>query len=179
MRRDDLADIPFPPLPDQWAAYGLAEMAEWGLDEGEIAYARRLAERFGFLVRTEAQRQDSDLGTLVRGPRLRAAALGTWVEALAALWRLAATDERMVDLKPKIEERLNCAAGILAARQVSAESAADYPRPELVSGAWLRGGETRMDDQQHAFSGLLYTLDAMRARIQREPDLPPLIEALP
>ncbi len=179
MLRDDLEDIPFPPLPDQWAAYGLAEMAEWGLDEGEIAYARRLAERFGFLVRTEAQRQDSDLGTLVRGPRVRAAALGTWVEALAALWRLAATDERLADLKPKIEERLRCAAGILAARQVSPEAAAGYAQPDMVSGAWLRGGETRMDDQQHAFSGLLYALDALRARVQREPDLPSPIEALP
>ena len=179
MRRDDLEDIPFPPLPDQWAAYGLAEMAEWGLDEGEIAYAGRLAERFGFLVRTEAQRQDSGLGTIVRGPRVRAAALGTWVEALAALWRLAATDERMADLRPKIEERLSCAAGILAARQVSPEEAVVYPQPGLVSGAWLRGGETRMDDQQHAFSGLLYALDALQGRVQREPDLRQLIKAQP
>jgi hypothetical protein len=85
----------------------------------------------------------------------------------------------MADLKPKIEERLSCAAGILAARQVSPEEAAGYPQPDLVSGAWLRGGETRMDDQQHAFSGLLYALDALQGRVQREPDLRQLIKAQP
>jgi hypothetical protein len=29
-----------------------------------------------------------------------------------------------------------------------------------------------MDDQQHAFSGLLYTVDALDDRLHREPDAP-------
>jgi hypothetical protein len=173
MLRDEVEDIPFPPWADQWAAYGLSEMAEWGLDEHHIDYARRLAQRFGFLVRTEAQRQDGPLGTLVRGRQTRAAGLGTWVEGLSALWRLSSTDDRLAELEPKIKERLTCAAGILAARQVDEEMANSYGRPSLAEGAWLRGGSTRMDDQQHAFSGLLYTLDALAGRVGREPEMDP------
>ncbi len=169
LRRDEVEDIDFPPWADQWAAYGLAEMSEWGLSDAQIGYARRLAARFGLLVRTEAQREDGWLGTLVRGRKSRAAGTGTWVEALAALWRLASTDDRMADLRPKIRERLTCAAGILAARQITEEEAAAYPQPDLVRGAWFRSGETRMDDQQHAFSGLLYTVDALDGRVRREP----------
>ena len=171
-RRDDLEDVAFPPLADQWAAYGLAEMAGWGLSDEQIAYARRLAERFGFLVRTEAQREHGPFGAFVRGGEARAAGAGTWVEGLAALWRLSASDPRLADLEPKIKERLTCGAGILAARQIDDEAAASYPEPQLVRGAWLSKGETRMDDQQHSFSGLIYTIDAMLGRIRREPDAP-------
>ncbi len=170
--RDDVEDVSFPPLADQWAAYGMAEMSGWGLSDAQIAYARRLAERFGFLVRIEAQRQHPSaegLGTLVRGHETRAAGMGTWVEALAALWRVSATDPRLADLAPKLLQRAKCAAGILAERQVSAAEAARHPRPDLMRGAWFQGGETRMDDQQHAFSGLLYTLDALHGRAQRGP----------
>ncbi len=169
-KRDDVEEIDFPPLADQWAAYGLAEMSSWGLTDGEIDYARSLAERFGFLVRVESQRQGSFIGRIVRGREARGAGAGTWVEALAALWRLSATDSRLADMRPKIEERLRCIGGIMAERQVSAEEAAGYPRPDLVRGAWVRGGDTRMDDQQHTISGLLYTLDALNGRTQREPD---------
>ncbi len=170
--RDDVEDVSFPPLADQWAAYGMAEMSAWGLSDSQVAYARRLAERFGFLVRIEAQRQHGWLGTLVRGRESRAAGMGTWVEALAALWRVSVTDPRLADLTPKIRERAQCAAGILAARQVSATEAARQPRPELMRGAWFRDGETRMDDEQHAFSGLLYTFDALNGRARRGPDGP-------
>jgi len=170
--RDDVEDVSFPPLADQWAAYGMAEMSGWGLSDSQIAYARRLAERFGFLVRIEAQRQHGRLGTLVRGRQSRAAGMGTWVEALAALWRVSVADFRLADLTPRIRERAQCAAGILAERQVSAEEAARHPRPDLMRGAWFRGGETRMDDEQHALSGLLYTLDALNGRAQRGPDGP-------
>ncbi len=173
-RRDDVEGIGFPPWADQWAAYGLAEMADDGLSDAQIAYARGLAGRFGLLVRTEAQRQAGSLGTFVRGGQARAAGAGTWVEGLAALWRLASSDARMADLRPKIEERLACAAGILAGRQVDEAEAAAYPQPGLALGAWFRDGETRMDDQQHAFSGLLYTLDALSGRTERAPDAPTL-----
>ena len=171
-RRDEVEDVSFPPLADQWTAYGLAEMVEWGLDDHHVDYARRLAGRFGLLIRVESQRQGGPMGSLLRRWEVRASAAGTWVEAMAALWRLASVDERLADLRPKIKERLICAGGILAEQQVSSDDAAGYAQPDLVEGAWFVGGETRMDDQQHALSGLLYTVDALDDRPQREPDAP-------
>jgi len=172
--RDDEAGITFQPLPDQWLAYGLAEMAPWGLDDVHIEHARALAGRFGLLVRTEAQREHGSLGRLVRGPEARASGLGTWTEALSSLWRLASTDDRFSSLEDKVKDRLVCSAGILAARQVDASAAAKSPRPGLMQGAWFGRGETRMDDQQHALTGLLYTLDALDGDTDRSPLAPVL-----
>jgi hypothetical protein len=173
-QRDEQDDVSFPPLTDQWLAYGLAEMAHWGLTDDQLAYARSLAGRFGVFVRSEAQRQDGKLGRLVRGRESRGAGLGTWVEALGSLWRLSSTDERLADLKPKLKERLVCSAGILAARQADKETADKSQAPAMVEGAWFAQGETRMDDQQHSLSGLLYTLDALEGNAQRAPATPVL-----
>ena len=41
-----------------------------------------------------------------------------------------------------------------------------------MRGAWLSSGLTRMDDQQHALSGLLYASDAIEGRTNRSPDTP-------
>ena len=172
-RRDDVENVDFPPLPDQWAAYGIAEMIEWGLTDQQADYARRLAGRFGLLVRSEAQRQGSWYGNAARGNTFgRASGVGTWTEALSSLWRASQYDPRLADLSEPIAERLHCVAGILAERQYEPDEAADYPRPELVEGAWFRANETRMDDQQHAFSGILYTLDMLDDNPVREPQLP-------
>jgi hypothetical protein len=92
------------------------------------------------------------------------------VEGLASLWRLASADERLSDLRPKIVKRLRCSSGILAERQVSAGESDRYDAPERARGAWFRDGRTRMDDQQHALSGLIYALDAIEGRTEREPD---------
>jgi hypothetical protein len=89
---------------------------------------------------------------------------------MAGLWRVAARDERLSDIKDQAEERLHCVAGILTDRQTTPEEAAQYPRPELVEGAWFRNEETRMDDMQHAFSGIIYALDALAEHTQREPE---------
>lgn len=171
-KRDDYEDVKFPPLADQWAAYSLAEMADWGLTDDEIDYARSLARRFGLLVRTEAQREGSWYGNLFRGEQARASGVGTWAEALASLWRVSVHDDRLEDMRPAIRERLICVAGILAGRQYTPEEAASYPKPDLVADAWFHEGETRMDDQQHAFSGILYGLDALENNPIREPTLP-------
>ncbi|HEY5625985.1 MAG TPA: hypothetical protein VIT93_05815 [Dehalococcoidia bacterium] len=168
--RDDVEDVDFPPLADQWAAYGLAEMVEWGLTDQQIDYARDLAGRFGLLVRTASQREGSWYGGLLRGEDARGSGVGTWAEGLAGLWRVAAHDDRLADIKDKTEERLHCIAGILADRQFDAEEAADYGTPGLVEGAWFHEGETRMDDQQHAFSGITYALDALAEHRMREPE---------
>ena len=181
-RRDEVEDVRFRPLPDHWAAYTMAEMVEWGLSDAEIEYARRLAGRFGFLIRAESQREHGLFGgpgSLIR-VHVRAAAFGTWIEAMGALWRIAAHDPRMADLKPAIEERLEVGASLLAKRQSDAAEALAYPRPGLVEGAWVTRGETRMDDQQHALSGLLFAADALEGRTLRSPKTPLTIpDALP
>lgn len=171
-RRDEELDVEFPPLPDQWTAYGLAELADTGLSRTQADYAQRLAERWGFFTRVESQRQGGWMGRLVRGQEARASGMGTWVEGLAALWRVSAKDERLSDLRGQIRERALCASGILAERQTDELEAGTYARPEMARGGWFRAGETRMDDQQHAFSGLLYTLDTLEGRVQRTPEQP-------
>jgi hypothetical protein len=171
-KRDEVQDVPFPPLPDQWLAYGFAEMSTWDLTDSQIDKASALAGRFGLLVRTEAQRQGSWYGRLTHGREARAAGLGTWVEGLGSLWRLAETDPRLADSASDIRDRLVCSAGLLAARQADEDVASESPQPGLVEGAWFARGETRMDDQQHALSGLLYTLRAMQGNPQRVTDTP-------
>jgi hypothetical protein len=162
--RDDVEDVPFPPLNDHWAAYGMAEMAEWGLADHHIDYAKRLAGRFSLFIRFEAQKTDEGLNLLMRGDSRRSAALGTWVEGMAALWRLAESDERMAEMAGDIREQSTCGADLLARRQV------DESQPPLEAGAWFIHDVTRMDDQQHAISGLIYTADALDGRVRREPD---------
>lgn len=171
--RDRVEHQDFPPWADQWAAYGLAEMAAWpgqqgpALNEGNIRYARSLAERFGFLVRVESQRRDTWWSDLLHGQQARGAGMGTWVEALASLWRLAAIEPRMRDMQTKIGERAACSAGILANRQYTEAKAQQYADPALVSGAWFRSGWTRMDDQQHSMSGILRTREILETRGSR------------
>lgn len=153
--RDDVEDQKFPPWADQWAAYGLGEMATWPPEDHHLAYARRLAERFGLLIRVESQRRDTWWSEFVHGRQARAAGMGTWVEGLTSLHALAVADPRLADLEPKIRERIACGAGMLTDRQFSGAEAARYDAPARVEGAWFTGGITRMDDQQHALSGLL------------------------
>lgn len=162
--RDDEEGVEFPPLNDHWASYGLAEMVEWGLADHHTDYARRLAARFGLFIRFEAQKTDEGVNLAVRGDSRRSSALGTWVEGMAALWRLSRSDERLADISDEILEQSSCGADLLARRQV-ADSA-----PPLDAGAWFIHDVTRMDDQQHAISGLIYTADGLEGRVKREPD---------
>ncbi len=161
--RDDVEEVKWQPLNDHWGAYGLAEMAEWGLEDHHIAYARQLAGRFSLYTRFEAQREAGGISGWMRGPDQRAASLGTWVEGMAALWRLSTSDERLADIEQDIRDRSVCGAGILERRQ----------QPEdlggLIAGGWFIDDVTRMDDQQHAISGLMYTADALEGQTRREP----------
>jgi hypothetical protein len=43
----------------------------------------------------------------------------------------------------------------MAERQPDRDEAGSWDTPSLVEGAWFRYDVTRMDDQQHALSGLL------------------------
>jgi hypothetical protein len=144
--RDAAEGLDFPPWPDQWAAYLLGELAPRGLDDDQAEYARALGERFGMLIRSESQKDSRP--HVVVDPRARAAGLGVWVEGLGSISRVAEVDPRLEDLRPALADRLACGAGILADRQVQDGS-------EQERGAWFRDDITRMDDQQHALSGLL------------------------
>jgi hypothetical protein len=144
--RDDDEDMAPQPWPDQWAAYLLAELAPTGLSADQAAYARDLAARFGLLVRTESQKDGWP--TPFVDAHARGAGLGVWVEGVGSLARVAEVDPRLRDLRPALEERLACGAGLLETRQVDGG-------PVEEAGAWFRNDVTRMDDQQHSLSGLL------------------------
>ena len=150
LRRDRDEGLVPPPWPDQWAAYSLGEMAEWGLEDHHVEYARSLLERYGLLVRFDAQR-GSVYGSITHGPAPRGGGAGTWLEGLAALRPLAYDDVRLADLAPRLDATLACAAGRLADRRVAP---GDGASPQ-EAGAWFYDDLTRMDDQQHAASGLL------------------------
>ena len=158
LHRDEVEETKYPPWADQWAAYGFAEMAPLpglALNEANIAYVRSLAERFGFLVRADSQRTDDAWSKFIHGRRARAAGAGTWVEALGSLWRLSGSDPRLADLRPKLAERAACGTGMLRASQFGADAPVTGEHADIIAGAWFTENRTRMDDQQHALSGLI------------------------
>jgi hypothetical protein len=159
--RDEVEGFEFPPWADQWAAYGLREMVEWPLSDDNITYARSLADRFGFLIRTEAQRNDAPWSKFVHGRQTRAAGMGTWVEGLDSLWVIATEDERMADMQADIADRVACGTAMLVDRQEPTTNGSDR---DAIGGAWFAEDITRMDDQQHAISALLDAEAVLRSR---------------
>ncbi len=167
--RDD-AEGYWPPVPDHWAAYGLAETAAFPersadapLTGSEVAYGRRQAQLFGGQVLWVSQRF-GPWGALVRGsPVPRGGGYGVIGEALTGLWLVAEAEPRLADLRTPIAERAVCNAGLAVQAQASASDASSYAEPDRVRGAWLLGGETRMDDQQHALAALLRTVPIVEA----------------
>ena len=163
-RRDAAEDL-WPPIPDHWAAYGLAETTAFPdrgdrqpLTADELAYARRQSGLFGSQVRWVSQRF-GPWGVLVRGPHVpRGGGYGVVGEGLTGLWRVAQADSRLADLRAPLAERAACIAGLAVRAQSDAVEARDFAAPERVRGAWFRDGETRMDDQQHALAALLRTI---------------------
>jgi hypothetical protein len=138
---------------DHWAAYGLATLGNLGLTETEADYARWLAGNFGFQIRFESQHG----GGIFNPFGQSGSRLGTLGEATASLWRLAAEDPRLADLRGDLGDRVSCLGGILVERQ---EAPAD-PNPR-ARGAWFAGGYTQMDDQQHAIAALLGAHEVVR-----------------
>ncbi|HEY3201543.1 MAG TPA: hypothetical protein VGK55_13445, partial [Actinomycetes bacterium] len=167
--RDEREDY-WPPIPDHWAAYGLAETVHFAdrppdrpLTSDEVAYARRQAELFGGQVRWISQRF-GPWGQLVRGhPIPRGGGYGVIGEGLTGLWRVSRADRRLADLRTQIGERAVCDAGLAIRAQSDAPDAARYIAPAKVEGAWFRHGVTRMDDQQHALAALLRTIPIVEA----------------
>jgi small neutral amino acid transporter SnatA (MarC family) len=163
-RRDAAEDL-WPPIPDHWAAYGLAETVAFEdradgqpLTDDELAYARRQSGLFGSQVRWVSQRF-GPWGAVVRGPHVpRGGGYGVVGEGLTGLWRVAQADPRLADLRGPLAERATCIAGLAVREQSDAVEARASDAPARVRGAWFRDGETRMDDQQHALSALLRTV---------------------
>lgn len=148
----------FPPRPDHWMGYTYGAMAAWPASTsstsatGEAAdadadarWAARQIAMFGLAVRYESQRWGG-ITSLTRGPRASGAGLGTLGEGLGG--HLTAGGELVGSPRGVALDRLHCVAGLLASRQAGG----DDPR---VAGAWFTGGDTQMDDQQHALSALL------------------------
>lgn len=144
--RDSAEGLYPEPWPDQWAAYALEVMADWGLSDVHVEYARRLAGRFAFIMRWDAQRGTWP-ASVAHGFAPRGGAHGTWAEGMSLLWRVAGVDERLAPERAEIAEAVACTVGVLAERQADGA-------PE-VDGAWFYDDRTRVDDQQHALSGLL------------------------
>lgn len=156
----DEAEGWFPPLPDHWSSYALAEITTWrALDRDEAAYARRVGELESLQIRYESQRTNSWFSKLTRGNQALGAGVGTMTEALGALWRASSRDPLLRDDRDVLAERARCAAAQLVERQVDERDAQRYVRPDAVQGTWLHGGKTQIDDQQHAASGLLAVLE--------------------
>jgi small neutral amino acid transporter SnatA (MarC family) len=155
-RRDD-EEGHWPPVPDHWAAYALAETVQFPerdrrhpLTDAELDYARSQAGSFGAQVRWVSQ-QAGPWGVAVRGTHVpRGGGYGVVGEALTGFWRVAEADERLADLRQPLADRAECIAGLAIDRQ-------ERDGPVGVDGAWFTGDVTRMDDQQHATSALLRT----------------------
>ena len=134
--RDEVEDH-WPPIPDHWAAYGMAETVEFPkrghppLTEDEVDYARRQAELFGVQARWVSQRF-GPWGGLVRGTYTpRGGGYGVISEALTGWWLAAAGEPRLADLRGAIAERATC----IAALAVRAQSDARGRREGRPAGA--------------------------------------------
>lgn len=147
-------------LPDHWAAYSLSELPASALDDTLIDYGRRLASFFAYRIRFESQRTGKGINLWVRWHPGPPAGVGTAGEGMGALYHLALREPRLADVRDDMAEVLTCFAGMMVTRQITAEQAADAPRPGLQRGAWFYRGYSQVDDQQHVLSGLLFSVPA-------------------
>jgi hypothetical protein len=180
-RRDDVEDL-WPPIPDHWVAYGLAETVTFPerddrepLTEAELDYTRRQAGLFGSQVRWVSQ-QAGPWGSLVRGTKVpRGGGYGVVGEALTGHWRVAMADDRLADARQPLADRAACIAGLAVEVQGlggRGQEGRDGPSDPLTDGAWFIDDVTRMDDQQHAISALLRTVAIVDAPTARGHDAP-------
>ena len=145
-------------LPDHWAAYTAAALPVEMLDDLRLDYVRDLTGYFGMRLRFEAQRRGDGINLALRWFPGPPAGVGTAAEGIGALRPLIVSHPELADLAANTDERILCTAGFMVRRQMTTEQAAEWPRPELVAGAWFYRGYSQMDDQQHVLSGLLAAL---------------------
>src|SRR5687768_13169432 len=108
--RDDVEDH-WPPIPDHWAAYGVAETVDFPergrppLTEDEVDYARRQAELFGAQARWLTQYHGPWGGVVRGGYEPRGGWYGVVGEALTGWWLTARDEPRLADLRGPLAER--------------------------------------------------------------------------
>ena len=122
----------WPPLPDHWTAYGLAETVEFPerdperpLTDAELEHARRQAGP----VRQPGplgQPAGRAVGSAVRGSFTpRGGGYGVVGEALTGLWLAAEADARLDGIRAPVAERAACIAALaMDAQEVDAGAAA-------------------------------------------------------
>ncbi len=178
-QRDDVEGY-WPPIPDHWVAYGMAETVlfperdpEEPLTPAELAYARSQAGSFSSQVRWVSQ-QAGPWGVAVRGTHVpRGGGYGVVGEALTGLWRVAEADDRLADVRAPLAARAECIAGLAIEVQHSeGVGVTGRGQPALTDGAWFIDGVTRMDDQQHALAALLRTVAIVDAPAASGHDAP-------
>lgn len=152
-----------PDTSDHWGAYAMDVASTWRepLTAQEVAWARKQMGLISMQVRFDSQRTPRT--EPVRGAPAVGAAAGTLGEALGAWSRLAERVPALSEVRGALAERTRFQAGVLVGRQVTPDEAGRFARPELARGAWLRGDETQIDDQQHTLSALLAAADLERA----------------
>ena len=127
---------------------------------------RSLVDRYHGRLEVEIGREAKRVGDGSGPPdesvvQARGAGFVTTVEALGALWELSRVDPGLADLERQLRDDLRCGAAILTARQVDSVRAQQWPRPDVVEGAWFDEDVSRVDDQQHAISGVLGAIPAV------------------
>ncbi len=167
VERRAVAEGYVPDISEHWGAYGFALIRSWPdpspntFSDREVAWIRRQMGIGSIQVRYDSQRTDEGLFLLLRGHRAPASGMGTVAEALGGWYRTAAAEPRLTGDVDRLAERLACGAGLLVDRQVTAAESLAFPNPGMVRGAVITSGEGRMDDQQHALSGVLAARDAL------------------
>jgi hypothetical protein len=173
--RDEAEDMNH--VRDHWAAYGMSETnatTDAGhnrpLSANQIDYARHQAEISGTTVRWLSQER-GPWGMVVRGghSELRGGGFGTIGEALTRLWRAARAEPELVDVRDSLAARVRCLAAMTLHEQAGSDEASGASNPALVRGAWFIDGVTRMDDQQHALSALLQSIDVVEGTTPAAP----------
>ncbi|MGE0139438.1 MAG: hypothetical protein AB7R77_16605, partial [Ilumatobacteraceae bacterium] len=173
--RDDAEDMNH--VRDHWAAYGVSETNATAdtthnraLTDNQIVYAQRQAAISGTAVRWLSQER-GPWGTAVRGgpSELRGGGFGTIGESLTRWWRAARAEPRLDDLRDPLASRVRCLAAMTLDAQADDSDAAGSSDPARVRGAWFIDGVTRMDDQQHALSALLQSIDVVEGTTPAAP----------
>ncbi|NDA76981.1 MAG: hypothetical protein EBY07_04090, partial [Actinobacteria bacterium] len=160
VRRKAVEEGFVPDMADHWAAYAFAETTTWSeplaFDDIARSWARKQMGISSVMIRYESQLTNGFPDRALRGATALGAAVGTHGEAMAG-WTtyFAATRGVDDDVVAAGMARLACNIGTLTARQIDSDEAASYAQPRRVEGAWLSGGVTQVDDQQHAMSAVL------------------------
>ena len=160
VRRKAVEEGFVPDMADHWAAYAFAETTTWSeplaFDDIARSWARKQMGISSVMIRYEGQLTNGFPDRALRGATALGAAVGTHGEAMAG-WTTYFAANRGVDddMVAAGVARLACNIGTLTARQIDSDEAASYAQPRRVEGAWLSGGVTQVDDQQHAMSAVL------------------------